>query len=53
MKKPTKEQLKKGCVICVKLMTGDYHGAVIDLSHDAGFFDKLMRMPWIRGSSTS
>jgi hypothetical protein len=49
VERPTRRQVKKVCVICLKLATGDYFGAVQDLSLNNVPLDKLLRVPWARG----
>ncbi len=49
MRRPTREQLRKAGVLCVKLATGDYLGAVQDFSHNIAFISRITRMPWTRG----
>ncbi len=50
MERPTRQQFKKVCAICLKLATGDYFGAVQDLSMSHVTFDRLLRLPWARSS---
>lgn len=50
MEKPTRRQVKKVLVICMKLATGDYFGAVQDLSLSNVPLDRLLRPPWSRSS---
>jgi hypothetical protein len=49
VERPTRQQVKKVCVICLKLATGDYFGAVQDLSLSNVPFDRLLRLTWVRG----
>ena len=50
MERPTRQQVKKVCVICLKLATGDYFGAAQDLSLSNVHLDRLLRPPWSRSS---
>jgi hypothetical protein len=50
LKKPTRQQIKRVCVIDLKLVTGDYFGVAQDLSFSKTSFQKILRIPWARAS---
>ena len=50
MGKLTKTQMKRTCIIGLKLAIGDYFGATQDLSFSKVSFQKILKVPRSRSS---